>query len=73
MELPLGTEVDVNIGEWFLKINKSLFGLNKENEKKFDLLKTGLDRRGYQKYKVDTCVFYRKYSVILTHVDYCVI
>ena len=36
-------------------------------------IKTGIERRGYHKYQVDPCVFYRKYSIILTSVDDCVI
>ena len=35
--------------------------------------KTGLERRGYHQPQVDPCVFYRKYSVILSYVDDCVI
>ena len=35
----------------------------------FNLLKNGLQRRGYHKSQVDPCVFHRKYSVILTYVD----
>ena len=33
----------------------------------FDLLKTVLERSGYHKSQVDPCVFYRKYSFILTY------
>ena len=35
--------------------------------------KTGLERRAYHQFQFDPCVFYRKYSVILTCVDDCVI
>ena len=35
--------------------------------------KNGLERRVYHQYQVYPCVFYIKDSVILNHVDYCVI
>ena len=73
MELPLGMWVDVNRGEWVLKLNKSLYGLKKASANWFDLIKTGLKRRGYHQSIVDPWLFYRKYSVILTYVDDCVI
>ena len=34
-----------------------------------DLIKTGLENRGYHQYQVEPCVFYRKDSFILTYVD----
>ena len=69
MELPLGMGIDVNRVEWFLKFNKSLYGLSQTSENWFDFLKTDLERMGYHQYQVDPCVFYRKESVILTDVD----
>ena len=59
--------------EWVIKSNKSLYGLNQASENWFDLIKNGLERRGYHQSQVYPCVFYRKDSVILTYVDYCVI
>ena len=38
-----------------------------------DLIKDFLERRGYYQSQVDPCVFYIKYSAILTYVDDCVI
>ena len=55
------------------KVNKSLYGLMQEIENWFDLLKIGPERRGYRQYQFYPYVFYRKYSVILTYVDDCVI
>ena len=64
MELPLGMGVDGNRGEWFLKLNKSLYGINQVSENWFDLLKSVLKSRGYHQSQVDPSVFYRKDSVI---------
>ena len=73
IELPLGMVVDGNRGERVLKLNKSLYGLRRASTNWFDILRTGLERRGYHQSQVDPSVFYRKESVILTYVDYCVI
>ena len=70
---PLRMIVDRKRGEWVLKLNKSLYGIKQESKKWFDLLKPALKRRGYHKFQVYPCVFYRKYSVILTYVDDSVI
>ena len=69
MELPLCMAVDGRIKGGALKINKSLYGLNKASTNWFDLLKTILENRGYHQSQLDRCVFYRKESVILPHVD----
>ena len=45
--LPLGMGVYGNIGEWVLKLNKSLYGLKQASENWFGLLKSGLERRVY--------------------------
>ena len=71
IDLTLVMGVDRNRGEWVLKLDKSIYGLKKENW--FDLIKTDLERRGYHQPQVDSCLFYRKDSVILTYVDDCVI
>ena len=54
-------------------MNKSLHGISQASENWFDLLKTGLESSGYYQSQFDSCLFYRKDSVILTYVDYCVI
>ena len=69
MELLLGMVVDGNRGEWVLKLNRSLYGLKQASANWFDILKTGLERRGYHQSQVDPCVFFRKVSVILTYFD----
>ena len=59
MELLLGMVVDGNRGEWVLKLNRSLYGLKQASANWFDILKTGLERRGYHQSQVDRCVLYR--------------
>ena len=54
-------------------LNKSLYGINQASGNWFNLLRTGIERRGYYQYQVEPCVFYRKDSVILTCVYYSVI
>ena len=39
----------------------------------FDILKTGLEQRGYHQSQVENCTFYRNYLVFSTCVDNCVI
>ena len=50
-----------------------LYWLKKASENWSDLLKKGIERRGYLQYQVDPSVFYRKDSFISTYVDDCVI
>ena len=45
VDLPLGMEVDGNIVDFFLKLNKSIYVLNQASANWFDILKTGLERR----------------------------
>ena len=73
MENLLVMGVDGNIVEWVLKLNKLFYGLKQSSSKWFDLLKTGLESRGCPKYQVEPCMFYRKDSVSLPHVDDCII
>ena len=73
VDLSLGMVVGGNRGEWVPKLNKSLYGLKQEIANWFGLLKTGLESKFYHQFQVEPCVFYIKYSVILTCVDDCVI
>ena len=52
MDIPLGMVFDENIGEWVLKLKKSIYGLKQANKNWFDPLKTGLERRGCHNYLV---------------------
>ena len=57
MDLYLGMGVHGNRVEWVLMLNKSLCRIRQASENWFDLLKTGLNRRGYHQYQVDPFVF----------------
>ena len=72
MYIHLVVLVDVNIGEWFIKLNKSLNRLKQESANWADLLNNCLERRGFRQYQVDPCEFYRKESVILIYGNYYV-
>ena len=52
-----------------LKWNNSLYGIKQAGANWYDLLNNGIERSSYHQYQVDPCVFYRKYSAILTYVD----
>ena len=56
----LGMGVDGNRGEWFLKLNRYIFVLKKASENWFDILKNGLEKRGYHQSQVATGIFYGK-------------
>ena len=73
MGIPLGMKFDKNIEKLGMKLNQSVYGLNKSSANWFDLIKAGLESRDYHQYQVGICVFYIKDSVILAYVDDCVI
>ena len=52
MGIVLVVGVDGNRVEWVIKSNKSLYGLNQASENWFDLIKNGLERRGYHQSQV---------------------
>ena len=62
MDINLGMAVGGNRKELVLKLNKSLYVINKPGLNWFDLLKNGLERRVYHQYQVYSCEFYRKVS-----------
>ena len=64
MELPLGMGFYVNRVEWGIKLNKSLYGINKASGNWFNPLKNGLERSFYHRSQVESCVFYKKELVV---------
>ena len=52
MDLPLGLGASRNVGERVLKLNKSIYGIKQASANWFEILKTGLKRRGYYQSQV---------------------
>ena len=74
MELPVGFDNGGCSGRHVLKLNKSLYGLKQAAFNWFQLLKQGLEDRGYKhQSNTDKCVFLGKSSIILVYVDDCII
>ena len=58
MELPVGCDVDSgNQSLYVIKLKKSLYGLKQASLNWFNMLKEGLEARGYRSSEVDPCVF----------------
>lgn len=73
MEMPFGFDIDGRKG-FILKLNKNLYGLKNASHNFWNLLKDGLQARGYQQQsESDPCVFIGKDCVILTYVDDCIL
>ena len=74
MELPAGFDNGGYAGKHVLKLNKSLYGLKQAAFNWFQLLKKGLEERGYKhQSNTDKCVFLGKNSIVLVYVDDCII
>ena len=74
MELPVGFDNGGCSGRHVLKLNKSLYGLKQAAFNWFQLLKQGLEDRGYKhQSNTDKCVFLGKSSIVLVYVDDCII
>ena len=57
-----------------IKLNKSLYGLCQSSHNWWNLLKSSLEKRGYDnKSATNPCVFIGKESVVLVYVDDCII
>jgi hypothetical protein len=69
MEPPYGFDIDGK-KNFILKLNKNLYGLKNASHNFWNLLREGLEARGYkQQSESDPCVFLGKESIILTYVD----
>ena len=74
MELPVGFETAEGNSKMFvLKLEKNLYGLKQAAYNWFELLKSGLEARGFKTCESDQCVFVRHDAMILTYVDDCII
>jgi hypothetical protein len=73
MELPYGFDIDGS-KKYILKLNKNLYGLKDAAHNFWNLLRDGLNARGYeQQSESDPCVFLGKECVILSYVDDCIL
>jgi len=66
MELPLGMEVPNSIGDrkqYVLRLRKSLYGLKQASANWYDMLKTGLELRGFKESIADPCVFVKSSGI----------
>lgn len=73
MEMPVGFSCE-DARLYVLRLNKNLYGLKNASLNFFNLLKEGLELRGYDKQSAsDACVFLGKSSIILVYVDDCII
>ena len=82
MEIPAGMQVedenqpgtrDGGKGKYVLKLRKNLYGLKQAGYNWYNMLREGLERRGFLASRIDECVFYSEGAVILTYVDDCII
>ena len=67
MELPKGMEIGNCVGErkqHVLRLKKSLYGLKQASANWYDMLKKGLELRGFQESLADPCVFLKKSAAI---------
>ena len=73
MEMPYGFDHSGNRG-YVLQLNKNLYGLKQASYNWFQLIKTGLQVRGYENQSsTDPCVFIGKDSIVMVYVDDCII
>jgi hypothetical protein len=73
MELPYGFDIDGS-KRFILKLNKNLYGLKNASHNFWNLLKAGLEARGYERQSnADSCVFLGRDSIVLVYVDDCIV
>ncbi len=73
MELPIGFESPKGVpGDYFLSLNKSLYGLKQTAVICFECLKGGLDAHDFFQSNLDPCELYKEGMVVLVCLDYCI-
>lgn len=69
-ELPFGFEGPNSNQKYVLKLNKNLYGLKQAAHNWFEMLRDGLQARGFeQQSHLDPCVFIGKDAILLVYVD----
>ena len=56
-----------------LKLKKNLYGLKQAAYNWHNMLKTGIEARGFKPSAIDSCVYLRKDCILLVYVDDCII
>ena len=67
MELPIGMEVPGSEGNnkfYVLRLRKSLYGLKQASANWYDMLRKGLEIRGFKESVADPCVFINKTEMV---------
>ena len=72
MDLPYGFSNDSDVPV-VLKLTKNLYGLKQAAYNWFDMLKKGIESRGFKASSIDPCVHLRKDCILLVYVDDCII
>ena len=57
--------------EWFIRLDKNVYGLKDAGLAWFEKLKECLEARGFVQSQVDPCVLCKKYMLLLFYVDDC--
>ena len=71
IEIPQGVEHN-NDANCIFKLNKSLYGMSDAPLMFFELLKSNLEKVGFEQYKtIDPCIFVHKSAICFTYVDDC--
>ena len=76
MELPEGMVHDndeENKGRYVLKLNKSLYGLNKASQNWYNKLKKAMMDRDFKPSKIDQGIFMKSGVIMLVYADDCII
>eukprot|EP00956_Cyclotella_meneghiniana_P030036 scaffold74624_cov50-Cyclotella_meneghiniana.AAC.2 len=58
---------------YVLKLKKNLYGLKQASFNWFDKLKAGLVDRGFKASVIDPCLYYKKWMIVITYADDCII
>ena len=73
MELPQKFNVGPEIGRFFLKLQKNLYGMKQAGHNCFENLSGALGNLSINPSKVDPCVFIGEDVIVLVYVDDCLV
>ena len=67
--IPQEMKVEAQFKPQILKLEKNLYGLKQASRNWFEMIKKGLDQRGFSSSKADPCVFMKEDMIVLLYVD----